>query len=162
MKAGITGHQNLGNPETVAWVAENLKQAIMQYHIQHGFTSLAIGADQLFAEILYEHRIPYTAVLPCREIEKTFQTPAHLESYRRLLQNAAARETLDFIEPAEIAFFAAGKRVVDLADLVIAVWNGLPAKGLGGTADAVKYALSQKKSVLHINPMTRELMELKL
>jgi len=162
MKAGITGHQNIGNPETVVWVAENLKQALAQYRIQHGFTSLAIGADQLFAEILGEHHIPYTAVLPCREIEKTFQTPAHLENYRRLLQNAAARETLNFTEPAEIAFFEAGKRVVDLADLVIAVWNGQPAKGLGGTGDAVKYALSRKKSVLHINPITREMMEIKL
>lgn len=162
MKAGITGHQNLGNPEIVVWVAENIKQAITQYQIQHGFTSLAIGADQLFAEILSECNIPYTAVLPCREIEKTFQTPAHLANYRRLLQNAAARETLDFIEPAEIAFFEAGKRVVDLSDLVIAVWNGQPAKGLGGTGDAVKYALSQKKGVLHINPITRELMKIKL
>jgi len=160
MKAGITGHQNLGNPETVAWVVENFKNAVVKYQIQHGFTSLAIGADQLFAQILQEHGLPYTAVLPCREIEKTFQTPAHLENYRRLRQHAAAVETLNFIEPTETAFMAAGQRVIDLADFVIAVWNGQPAKGLGGTGDAVNYALSQKKCVLYINPITQQVAEI--
>jgi len=160
MKAGITGHQNLGAAETIAWVAENLERLVAAHQVQHGFTSLAIGADQLFAQILHEHGLPYTAVLPCHEIEKTFQTPAHLENYRRLLQNAAAVETLDFIEPTEIAFMEAGKRVIDLADFVIAIWNGQPAKGLGGTADAVKYARTQNKRVLHINPITKQVAEL--
>lgn len=160
MKAGITGHQNLGTPETVAWVGEALESLVAKLKIQRGFTSLAIGADQLFAQILRENGISYTAVLPCREIEKTFQTPEHLENYRQLLRHAATVETLDFIEPTEIAFMEAGKRVIDLADFVIAAWNGLPAKGLGGTADAVKYALSQKKSVYHINPITKQVTEL--
>ncbi|MDZ7291633.1 MAG: hypothetical protein ONB44_16775 [candidate division KSB1 bacterium] len=160
MKAGITGHQNLGAPETVAWVEKTLQEVIAQNLIRHGFTSLAIGADQLFAEILHDNGIPYTAVLPCREIERTFQTPAHLENYRRLLRTAAGVETLNFIEPAETAYMEAGKRVVDLSDLVIAVWNGRPAKGLGGTADAVRYALDQKKRVVHINPLTRQVSKL--
>ncbi len=160
MKAGITGHQKLGNPETVAWVMASLKNAIAQNNVQHGFTSLAIGADQLFAQILRDKNIPFTAVLPCREIEKTFKTPVDLENYRRLLKNAAEAETLDFIEPAEIAFFEAGKRMVDLSDIVIAVWNGQPAKGLGGTADAVKYALDQKKLIVYINPLTKQVYEM--
>ena len=160
MKAGITGHQNLGDAETVAWVMTSLKNAIVQNNVQHGFTSLAIGADQLFAQILHDKNIPYTAVLPCREIEKTFKTSVDLENYRRLLKNATEVETLDFIEPSESAFFEAGKRVVDLADIVIAVWNGQPAKGLGGTADAVKYAFFRKKCVLHINPITQQVVEM--
>ncbi|MGH7494456.1 MAG: hypothetical protein ACREOO_18950 [bacterium] len=159
MKAGITGHQNLGDEETVAWVTESLLNAITQHKVDYGFTSLAIGADQLFAQILRDRGIPYTTVLPCQKIEKTFQTPAHLENYRRLLKNAASVETLNFIEPAEIAFFEAGKRVIDLSEILVAVWNGLPAKGLGGTADAVKYALDQKKSVVHINPITKQVIE---
>jgi hypothetical protein len=160
MKAGITGHQNLGNPETVAWVMASLKNVVTQHNVHHGFTALAVGADQLFAQILRDRNIPYTAVLPCREIEKTFKAPPDLENYRRLFEYAAEAETLDFIEPAEIAFFEAGKRVVDLSDLVIAVWNGQPAKGLGGTADAVKYALGQKKRVVHINPIIKLIEEI--
>jgi hypothetical protein len=33
-----------------------------------------------------------------------------------------------------------GKVVVDRAEVLIAVWDGLPARGLGGTADVVAYA----------------------
>jgi len=35
----------------------------------------------------------------------------------------------------EDAYMAAGRRVVDLSDVMIAVWNAKPAKGKGGTAD---------------------------
>lgn len=158
MTAAITGHQNLGEASTVEWVRESLSAAISQHDVTHGYTALAIGADQMFAEILLAHEIPYTAVLPCREIVNTFETPEHLQNYRRLLHRAAAVETLAFVEPSEQAFFAAGKRVVELAELVIAVWNGLPARGLGGTADVVKYALAQHKRVLHINLVSRQIL----
>lgn len=160
MKAAITGHQNLGDAETAAWVRDALQRVVVEREVQHGFTALAIGADQLFAEILRERGITYTAILPCQEIAKTFQTQTHLENFRRLLKSASAVITLDFIEPTEAAFFEAGKRVVDLADLVIAVWNGLPAKGLGGTADVVQYSLDRKKRVVYINPVDRQLREI--
>ncbi|MCA1708813.1 MAG: hypothetical protein LC808_38260, partial [Actinobacteria bacterium] len=42
--------------------------------------------------------------------------------------------------PSEDAFFAAGRRVVDLSDVVVAVWDGMEAKGKGGTGDVVTYA----------------------
>jgi len=53
----------------------------------------------------------------------------------------------------EEAFLAAGKRVVDLSDIVIAVRDGEPAKGKGGTADSVAYALSTGAPVIHLNPL---------
>lgn len=160
MRAGITGHQHIGQEETVAWVVENLSEVVAQYRIDHGFTSLAIGADQLFAQILLQRGVAYEAVLPCREIERTFQSQEDLKTYRYLLRNAAAIETLDFIEPADTAFLEAGKRVVDLSDIVIAVWNGLPAQSLGGTAAAVKYALDREKRVLHIHSVDRRITEI--
>lgn len=160
MKAGITGNQNLGNLETVAWVVENLKNAIAEYQIQHGFTSLAIGVHQLFTETLRELNLSYTAIIPCREYEKTFQTPETLENYRILRQHETAAMALDFGTPTEAAFMAAGKRVIDLADFIIAVWNGQPAKGLGGTGDAVKYVLSQKKSVFYFDRITKQVAKL--
>ncbi len=42
-----------------------------------------------------------------------------------------------------------------MADLMVAVWNGRPAAGLGGTADIVKYALNSGKPVLHLDPESR-------
>jgi len=154
MKAGITGHQHLGAQETVEWVAAQIENALVHNNVEHGFTSLAIGADQIFARILRQRGLPYTAVIPCQDYEQTFQTPEPLDQYRTLLQSAAHTLTLNFSRPEEAAFFAAGKRVVELADFLIAVWNGLPAKGLGGTADVVRYAQAAKKRVVHFNPIS--------
>jgi predicted flavoprotein YhiN len=160
MKAGITGHQHLGGQENAAWVAEQIEQAIVQNQVAHGYTSLALGADQIFARTLRQRGLPYTAIIPCQDYELTFQTSEHLEHYQTLLQSAANIIVLDFKAPEEAAFFAAGKRVVELADFMIAVWNGLPAKGLGGTADVVQYAREMKKRVMHLNPISFSATEL--
>jgi hypothetical protein len=42
------------------------------------------------------------------------------------------------------------------SDLLVAVWDGLPARGLGGTADVVQVALAEQRRVVHVNPRTRE------
>lgn len=159
MKVGITGHQYLGAQETVAWVTTQIEKALTQLPVEHGFTSLARGADQIFAHLMIKLKRPYTAIIPCRNYEHTFQTPEHLEQYRILLLEASSRLTLDFERPEEIAFFAAGKSVVEHSDFMIAVWNGLPAKGLGGTADVVQYACDHKKHVVHINPISLTIAE---
>ncbi len=52
------------------------------------------------------------------------------------------------------------RTVVDAVDLLIAIWNGKPARGLGGTADVVSYALNLSKRVLHINPDSRSVSEI--
>jgi hypothetical protein len=62
---------------------------------------------------------------------------------------------LPFTVPSEEAFYEAGKRVVQISDLMIAVWNGKPAAGLGGTADIVKYSLASGKPVVHLHPESK-------
>ena len=62
-----------------------------------------------------------------------------LRQYKHL--SASATEILDFDEPSE--GFAAGKRVADLSDELIAIeWGRGGILGLGGTADTAKYARS--------------------
>jgi len=61
---------------------------------------------------------------------------------------------MPFDDPSETAFWEAGKRVVETSDYMIAVWNGLPAKGLGGTADIVRFCVTSGKRVVHVNPRT--------
>jgi hypothetical protein len=41
----------------------------------------------------------------------------------------------------------AGRTVADRCDLLLAVWDGQPAAGLGGTADVVSHATYRGKSV---------------
>jgi len=151
MKASITGHQAIGNATAIEWVRNEINRLITRYAVTYGYTALAVGADQLFAECLRALGIPYAFVLPCRAYESTLKTNEALSNFRRLRSSAQEEIDLDYQEPSEDAFFHAGKTVVDRADLVFAVWNGKQAAGFGGTADVVTYALKAGKTVLHLS-----------
>ncbi|GHO85247.1 hypothetical protein [Dictyobacter formicarum] len=156
MKIGITGHQHLGSEATITWLWDVVDKLIHQYHVDFGITSLAIGADQLFAEILRKANIPYMAIIPSDDYETTFQNRNDLAHYQGLIRTASTQITLPFEKANETAFYEAGKQVVQRSDMLFAIWDGLPAKGLGGTGDIVQYALSNKKHIVHINPITHK------
>jgi len=160
MKVGITGHQDLGSQATVDWVARVISHAVKQYNVTEGLTCLAAGADQLYAEILKGQNIPYIAVIASDNYEKTFKVKSHYENYLVLIAHAQQTIKLKFSQPGETAFFEAGKEVVNLSAAIFAVWNGKNAKGLGGTADIVQYALDRNKKVVHFNPVSRVVMEI--
>lgn len=60
---------------------------------------------------------------------------------------------MPYEEPSDEAYLAAGQEVVDLTDTLLAIWDGQPARGLGGTADVVRYARSVGKRVVVIWPL---------
>jgi hypothetical protein len=160
MKVGVTGHQNLGSAEYITWLSITLKSAIQKYKVDIGLTSLAIGADQLFAQLLKQSNISYKVIIPCNNYEMTFTDTTSLGIYQTLLSSAYSNFQLPFAEPSETAFYAAGKEIVDRSDMMFAIWNGQPVKGLGGTGDIVKYAQSIKKPVVHLNPITQTVREI--
>jgi hypothetical protein len=150
MIAGLTGHQKLGNQLTVRWVEEQLSGLLVAQEVTEGCMSLAVGADQMYAALLLRRGLPYTVVLPCEDYEETF-SETEREAYRYYLSKARSVATLGFVEPTETAFYEAGKDVVRRSELLIAVWDGRAARGLGGTADIVHFARTQSKRVLHID-----------
>ena len=140
MRLGISGHQNISR-EVAAYVRPILIRLIHERkdHLI-GVSSLAAGADQLFATVILEQGGSLHAIIPCHGYERTFTDPDGLNQFRSLLARVQKIETLEYPEPSEEAFLDAGHRVVDNADLMIAVWDGRPAAGKGGTADIVNYA----------------------
>jgi len=161
MTIAITGHQKLAVAGDWNWVREALLAALAESPSPLvGCSSLAAGADQIFAELVLARGGELRVVLPFAAYEEIFTTAADLEVYRSLLQRAAAVEILGEHPDREESYWAAGRRVVDLADRVLAVWNGKPAVGLGGTGDVVAYALNSGKPVLHLNPLSQEIRSL--
>lgn len=155
MKVGITGHQRLADPSGWSWVKSHLDAILGQCPPPlTGISSLAIGADQLFADLILRRGGTLQAVIPFSGYESKFAEGSGRQEYDRLLGLASKVEILPKMGSDEEAYFAAGKRLVDLSDLLLAVWDGRPAAGLGGTADVVRYALNEMKTVVHINPDT--------
>lgn len=148
---GVTGHQKLP-AEARPVILSAIERAIGKHGSVVGISSLADGADQLFAEVVVAKHKRLHAVIPCREYERSFQNASALQKFNTLVSQAEDVETLDYAEPSEEAFFQAGKRVVELSDILLAIWDGAQAKGHGGTAEIVQYARQQGKTVSIIWP----------
>ena len=154
MRVGITGHQRLEDPNAWVWVARVMRDELAGVAPPLvGVTSLAVGADQLFARLVLEAGGTIHAVLPSADIERSF-SPEDVPTYRKLVRQATV-EVLHTHGTDEDAYLAAGHRVVDLSNFVLAVWNGKPAKGKGGTADVVAYAMRRGVPLVHIEPISR-------
>ncbi len=157
MRIGITGHQRLAAPSAWDWVRRELKLVLSRDRGQLvGVSSLAAGTDQLFASLILSHGGALEVVLPFEGYSDGFAEECDAREFERLLRSASKVETLRRDGSDEEAYMEAGKRVVDTSDLIVAVWDGRSAAGLGGTADVVRYAVGRKKPVVHLNPVTRE------
>jgi hypothetical protein len=151
-RIGVTGHQNLPAAflpqilESIEGVLERGPGKLI------GLTSLAGGTDQLFARAVLEKGGRLHAVIPCERYSAAFTDERALASFHELLAAASEVETLPHAQPSEQAFLEAGHRVVDLSDLMIAVWDGKKAQGLGGTADIVQYARERSREIVIVWP----------
>jgi len=153
MRVGITGHQRLDDHNDWQWVEREINNVLSHLggHLV-GITSLAIGADQLFARAVLQHAGELEVIVPFEDYERTFLDESARTEYKDLLRAASKADVLKTTGSDEEAYLAAGKLLVERSDLVIAVWNGKPAAGLGGTADIVRYTRDRGKEVIHLNP----------
>lgn len=104
-----------------------------------GVTALADGADQMFADVLSEIGGRVAAVTPCDGYPATIENNA---VYQTWMRRSAAEVAFPFPEPSDAAYLAAGLYGVDVADVLVVVWDGEDAAGMGGTGDVVEYAKS--------------------
>lgn len=160
IKIGFTGHQRLRPPASWGWVRGEINRLLSRIDIRIcGITSLAVGADQIFAESILKHDGVLVVLIPFEGYQLTFKAGDERREYQRLLASAIKVEVLQRKGTNEEAYMEAGKQIVDKADLMLAVWDGKPAAGLGGTADIVCYAQHEKKRLIHLNPYERTVTE---
>jgi hypothetical protein len=112
---------------------------------------LAEGADRLAARIAYGQGWKLDVPMPFHrtEYEWDFKQKENLDEFRALLA-LAGDDTLELDggrdDPARDrydearSYEAVGRFVARNCDLLIAVWDGRPGRGRGGTADIVQFA----------------------
>lgn len=172
MFLGVTGHRELANvPETEEAVRQLIQQLKGILHcpaetngsIEFSIvSSLAKGADQIVASVsIDELDANLQAVSPflLDEYRKDFAEPNELQAFDELWkcdQNPTVlnHDVVQGLEDPTLrsrAYLDAGKFVVNSCEILIAVWDGSPAKGTGGTGDVVEYALKRNRTVLWID-----------
>lgn len=140
-RVGGTGHQGLP-PDSVKVVDQALRDQLARYAPRDllGITMLGPGADQLFARAILDVGGLLHVVIPAAKYRDGFEDEDARRGYDELMDRATYTERLEYVESTEESHMAGGRTVVDNSDVLVAVWDGKPARGRGGTADVVAYA----------------------
>ncbi len=152
---GFTGHRCLRESEKVGTLLRETLQLLGKEIPGQlvGHSSVAIGGDTLFAEACLALDIPWIALLPLAEGDfKSDFTDSDWDKARQLLQRAARVESLVGAKDRNVAYLECGLATVEEADLMIAVWDGEPSRGTGGTAEVVAHARNFGRPLILIDP----------
>jgi len=145
VRFGVTGHQVLP-ARIVDRAVHHWREVLPGGADLLGVSSLAEGADQLFAACVLAAGGTLEAVLPCENYASSLGNGSRAR-FEELRRAAATVITMPYPEPSDHAYLAAGQALVDRCDHLFAVWDGRPARGLGGTADVVDYARTRGRPV---------------
>jgi hypothetical protein len=153
VRIGVTGHMDLTD-DTVPLVAQTLRESLKPYADGNltGVSCLARGADSIFAEVIIDLGAKLEVILPSTNYRETKVKPDHAPQFDRLLAQATTVRTMPFDTAGRDAYVAANEAVLDSIDQLIAVWDGQPSTGRGGTADTVTDAQSRAVPVIIIWP----------
>ncbi|MEO3975427.1 hypothetical protein [Streptomyces sp. CAU 1734] len=147
-RIGITGHRFIP-PEARGHIRAGMRAALRggRGGALEAYSSLAVGADQIFADIALSCGAELTVVIPSGDYANGFTDPAELAGFQRLRDRATREVRLAFPHSTDEAYYAAGAYIADRCDRLLAVWDGCPARGRGGTAEIVQYARDLGKPV---------------
>jgi hypothetical protein len=140
-RIGITGHSNL-TTDTVPLVVNDIRAALAGHQPSElvGVTCLARGADQVFARVVIDLGGTVEVVLPAADYRDRKVKPDNTADFDALIGKAATVHTMPFAESNREAYMAASEHVLSTVDALVAVWDGGPSGGHGGTADVVDAA----------------------
>ncbi|WP_406511041.1 hypothetical protein OG851_00100 [Streptomyces sp. NBC_00161] len=140
MRVGITGHRGLST-EVEQRVRAILTEAVTEYDAGElvAVSCIADGPDAWWAETVLAHGGRVEIVVPAQEYRESLPE-SHWPVYDRLYAAAAEVHHTGMTASDSAAHMAGSEILVGLSDVLLAVWDGKPAWGFGGTADVVAYA----------------------
>lgn len=122
---------------------------------------LAEGSDRLVAEeiLTFEDNMgenKLIAVLPMKKEDymTDFKSAESREEFLELLDQAEEVITFPQTSKREYAYLQVGEYVARECDILLAIWDGLPSRGKGGTAEIVNYAENIGREVVWINSVS--------
>ena len=156
LNLGVTGHRHLSKAQAVR---ADVERALLSLEARvpgqplRLFSSLAEGADRIVArQVLTRQTASLVAVLPMprQHYVADFPSPESRDEFSQLVETADDIVELPLHETRARCCEQAGLYVLDHSDVLIAVWDGLPPRGAGGTADIVAGAAARRLPVLWI------------
>jgi hypothetical protein len=154
---GFSGHRQLAD---MVGPARAIMAAITELRREApgdwiGLSSVAAGSDQLFVQQVLDQGLSWHAILPLprTQFREDF-TPFDWSVAESFLARADHVRVIGENASREDGYLDCGMETVNDSDVLIALWDGLPARGKGGTAEVVEYATALGKPVLIIDATT--------
>ncbi|WUH93735.1 hypothetical protein OG900_28885 [Streptomyces sp. NBC_00433] len=142
MRVGITGHRGL--PDKVASLVQaEIRDIVSGYGVEDltAVSCIADGPDAWFAQAVLDRGGRLEVVVPAEDYRDSLPHWHHTV-YDALISRASEVHATGLATSNSQAHMTGSEILVGLVDEVIAVWDGQPARGYGGTADVVRYAES--------------------
>lgn len=150
---GVTGHRPNRLPER-HWnrVKRDLAGVLAELEAGSGdrqrilLSGLAEGADRLAAFVALGRSWSLRAVLAFHRMrfEEDFPTAFAIGEFRALLSAAdkidEPKKSAHVGHPPEEGYQAVGQALLARSDVLIAIWDGMPSEGKGGTVDVIEAA----------------------
>jgi hypothetical protein len=157
---GFSGHRQLADPAGTAGAIREaiafLRKLVPGEWI--ALSSIAQGSDQLFVKEARQVGLSWHAILPLSRAEFASDfAPEDWALVEKTLETADHVQIVSESGDRKDSYLDCGIETVNGSDVLLAVWDGDPARGKGGTADVVQYALSIGKPVIIVDPDTHEM-----
>jgi len=143
---GVTGHRDLARPDDVAAAVDAVLDELAGEDGRPlvAVSALAEGADRIVAHrVLARPGGRLIALLPLAPVDYVadFADVASVQEFTDLLAAADEYEVING-SPSddwtrEAAYERAGHAMLDRSDVLLALWDGEPGRGRGGTAEMV-------------------------
>lgn len=157
VRIGVTGHRVFDQRDE-AWAAVVELVRGWRRPIEL-WSSLAEGADRMVAEAVLAAdpgaRLVAVLPVPADDYRSDFADAASVAEFDRLLARADEVHVTGPVDDRIAAYERAGELIAEATELLVAVWDGEPARGPGGTADVVAYARDLGRRVAVI-PVRRD------
>ncbi len=154
---GFTGHRKLADEkEGRAAIHKFLEAQKAETSSKiYGVSSVAAGADLIFAETCLHLGIPLRILLPFtpEEFHKDFDEPTWKRA-EHVMSQALSVDVVGTDPSRDARYYECGVETVDQSELLLALWDGKPSNGLGGTEDIVSFARDQGRPVVWIHSET--------
>jgi hypothetical protein len=160
LRIGVTGHRVIAAPDVVAAAVDAALDRVLVEQLGDReapleiWSSLADGADRLVVHrVLARPHATLVAVLPLAPDDyRTDFDASSSREFERLLGRATSVH-VPGTGPSgtrESAYERAGHAVIDGCDVLLALWDGEPSRGRGGTAEIVDEARRRGREVIVI------------
>jgi hypothetical protein len=159
LQIGFSGHRTLSH-ELLCGTA--IRKILAEWKTRlpggiSGLSSLAAGGDLLFAEACFELGIPLRVLLPLpkTQFKEDFDAATWIRA-EDALNRAAFGEVVGAGAERPECYYECGLETIHQCGLLIVLWNGLPARGHGGTGEMAQQSRNLGYPVIWVHSETGE------